>query len=70
VLSDTGTFWEVAVQTEEMAMILMSENLWKAAPTAESRGVHRFDKVSIGNCGGKKRDPVAKGEVFSLDRNF
>ena len=51
-------------------MILMSANLWKAVPAADSHRVPRFEQGSVGDCGDKKRDPVAKGDVFSLDRNF
>jgi len=52
VLSDTKTFWEVAVATEEIAIILMSANLWKAAPAADSRRVPRFEQGFVGE---KKR---------------
>jgi len=71
VLSDTETFWEVAVATEEMAMILMSANLWKAAPAADSRGVPRFEQGFVGDCGGQKKEIQLQRETcFLLTETF
>ena len=71
MLSDTGTFWEVAVATEEMAMILMSANLWKAAPAADSRGVPRFQQGFVGDrVGAKKEIQLGREMCFLLTETF
>ena len=69
VLSDTGTFCEVAVRTREMAMILMSGNRWKAVSTKDSSGFLASIKDRLANAG-QKRDPLVQGELFRLDRHF
>ena len=52
-------------------MILMSANLWKAAPAADSRGVLRFEQGSVGDCLGQKKRSTCVGErCFLLTETF
>ena len=52
-------------------MILMSANLWKAAPAADSRGVPRFEQGFVGDCGGQKKEiPLRRETCFLLTETF
>ena len=65
VLSDTGTFCEVAVRTREMAMILMSGNRWKAVSTKDSSGFLASIKDRLANAG-QKEIHLCKESCFVL----